>query len=146
MIPRKNGFTLIEMLFVLSICSIIITLSVPLIFSTLEKQEEKRFLETFEFDVLYMQNLSIGKTDGYLRIEFYEDNYSILNGTTDETLLVRNYPKHVTVTINTWAMKSISFNKNGVIKFPGNVSIVINNTEYILVFPLGKGRFYIDEQ
>lgn len=86
-----RGFTLLEVLIVLSILSILITLSVPISKSLFEKQEEKQFLNTLESDILYIQNLSLG-TRSRSTIEFHKDHYTIFKTRTEKPI-IRYLPK-----------------------------------------------------
>ncbi|MYL58265.1 prepilin-type N-terminal cleavage/methylation domain-containing protein, partial [Virgibacillus halodenitrificans] len=55
---NKNGFTLIEMLLVLSIVSILSLLSVTWSLSAISKQEREQFINTLENDTLYIQQVT----------------------------------------------------------------------------------------
>ncbi|WP_188453666.1 competence type IV pilus minor pilin ComGD [Virgibacillus oceani] len=143
---RKNGFTLLEVLFSLSIWGLFILLSVPVMFSVIDKQEEKQFFETFEFDLLYMQNMSYTTTD-YIRLTFKlnSNTYEIRKGNNDELLVKRSIPDDWIVQKRKMT-KPISFNANGTIKQSGSLYIQTKLSEYRIVFPLGKGRCYIEKQ
>lgn len=141
---RKNGFTLLEVLIVLAMWSIFILLSAPLHFSSLNKQQEKQFLETLEFDVLYAQNLAIGSPNHTVAILFREDSYSIVMRDGEKKLLERKVPPDSMIDPRTH--KQISFNEHGSIRKPGTIAFKTKNTSYNIIFPLGKARCYIAEQ
>lgn len=143
LVNNSSGFTLLEMLFSLAILMILLTITVPLVFSTIEKQTEKEFFKVFKSDVLFLQNQSIG-TNQYYRLVFYDDHYKIIDSSTGESLVVRTYPNQLTV--DGRLLKRISFNARGTIKQPGTMTISTEETTYRIIFPLGKGRFYIDER
>ncbi|MFD1038474.1 competence type IV pilus minor pilin ComGD [Virgibacillus byunsanensis] len=138
---HQNGFTLLEVIFVLGIWSIIILISAPLNVTIVEKQEEKQFLETFKFDVLYMQNRSL-LTNGYIKLTFYEESYAIHEDR--KRLIKRDIPSNWQV--NKWNLPFLSFDHEGTIRQPGTFNIKTNLTNYLIVCPLGKGRCYIVEQ
>lgn len=138
---QANGFTLIEMLAVLSIYAILILLSAPIMVKTFEAQQEKQFLKTFEFDLLYAQNLST-QSKNNIRINFDEDQYTILSD--NEVITSRMIPENWH--INLRVIKNIGFDENGRIKEPGTMSIKTRQSEYVVVFPFGKGRGYIVKQ
>ncbi|WP_099158495.1 competence type IV pilus minor pilin ComGD [Virgibacillus ndiopensis] len=142
----KNGFTLLEVIFALSIWGLFILLSAPIMFSTLDKQQEKQFFNTFEFDLLYMQNISYTTTD-YIRLTFKLDNntYEITKGNSSEVLVKRTIPSDWIVQKRTMT-KPIAFNSNGTIKQSGSLYIQTKLSKYRIVFPLGKGRCYIEKQ
>lgn len=144
---KQSGFTLVELLLVLSILSMLILLSTPLNISSIKKHQDMQFLETFQFDVLYIQNLSTVKANNTrISIKFDNDSYSILS-TVDgktETFAVRDYPEGWEV--DTRSITDISFNSTGSIRQPGNIKMTSQNETYIIVFPLGKGRGYVVEE
>lgn len=143
---EKNGFTLLELLIVLSIWSIITTLSVPILFNQLEKIEEEQFLETFKHDVLYIQYLSTSAIDRRIQIRVNNNNYEIIDGSIKKSspIIKRYFPKDWEVDMRT--IKRISFNENGTIRYAGTISIKTKRANYFVVFPPGKGRCYIVEQ
>lgn len=140
---KSDGFTLIEVLVVLSIWSVIILLLVPISSKQIEVQQEKRFFETFEFDILYMQRLSM-MTKEDVRLRFYKDRYHILKGHKDPTILVRDMPPNWKINMRDYI--SISFDENGRMRNPITIVITTTNASYNIVFPLGKGRYYVVEK
>lgn len=140
---KKNGFTLLEMLVVLSLWSVLILLSVPLNFANLEKQQDKQFLETFKFDVMYIQSLSIGSPHQATVIEFTESDYTVIDR-TGKILLKRKVPSGSTLKYRT--NRQISFNNHGSIRKAGTITFESKHDNYKIVFPLGKARCYIEKQ
>lgn len=144
---NRNGFSLLELLFVLVIVSILILVSVPFYFKSLEKQQEKQFIETLEFDMLYIQSMAmhIRKEDVAKQMEnifFGENDYRIHLRETGE-MIIRKYPKNFKVDVR--VRSKISFNEKGTIRHPGNIQIKTKHSVYSVIFPLGKGRFRIVE-
>lgn len=137
---NKNGFTLIEMLFVLGILSVLLLVTVPLNIQTLDKQRTKQFLDTFEFDVLYIQSLTSTSDESEpIRIRFHDDHYKIRQGR--KTLTIRSYPSGLTLDKRTG--DTITFSNSGTILDPRTLKVKANDGDYHIVFPLGKGRCYI---
>src|SRR5690625_2676230 len=140
---KLNGFTLLEVLIVLGIWSVLILLSAPLHFSSLDKQQETQFLETLKFDVLYSQSLSIGSSYHATVIEFTESDYTILDRTS-KTLIRRKAPSGSSIKYRN--NRQISFNNHGSIRKPGTITLETKHDKYKIVFPLGKARCYIEKQ
>ena len=138
-----NGFTLLEVLFVLALLSIILLLLPPINVEVMEKQQEEQFLETFKFDVLYVQSMSNLITNEEVFIRLYKDNYKILRGST-ETIAERTYPPGLV--IDSRGNNDISFNSTGTFFYPRTIRITTKHNDYNAVFQLGKGRFYIAEK
>lgn len=138
---RANGFTFIEMLFVLGIISFLFVLSTPIVFNVLDQQQEKQFLNTFEFDVLYAQRLAM-QSKSIVRINFSRQQYTILS---DEKVVTRRrIPNDWDINLRT--MNQLSFDDQGRIREPGTMSIKTPRAEYHVIFPFGKGRGYVVEQ
>ncbi|MFA1821548.1 competence type IV pilus minor pilin ComGD [Virgibacillus oceani] len=138
---NKNGFTLIEMLIALSIVMIMLLLVVPISLSTLDAAEEEQFLQTLEFDVLYIQ--SMAGENLLTSIRFADDHYRIIRG-NQEGFIKRDYPKDVT--INSRISNEITFDHRGSIRNPRTIEIHTKNASYRMIFPFGKGRYYIEKE
>lgn len=141
---NKNGFTLIEMILVLGVLSIFILLSTPLQVSILDNQKEEQFLTTFQNDLLYMQSISYLSPHD-IEMEFTADRYSIRNGHENTILLTRSIPAEWEFDMRTFKDKGISFANSGTIRQPGTMFLTTSKTSYRIVFPLGKGRCYIEK-
>ncbi|MFB4166460.1 competence type IV pilus minor pilin ComGD [Virgibacillus sp. JSM 102003] len=144
MMNYKNGFTLIEVLFVLSVWSVILILSAPLHFSILEKQKEANFMKTLEMDLLYMQSKSYNSRS-YFRLTFTgNESYFIAEDYHIKSLVQRKIPEGWK--INYLTMSSIAFNNEGTVIEPGAITIQTKSNKYKVTCPLGKGRCYIVKQ
>ncbi|MFC4558801.1 competence type IV pilus minor pilin ComGD [Virgibacillus kekensis] len=139
----QRGFTMLEVLFVLSVWSIILLLSAPLYFPIMDKYEENNFISTFEMDLLYMQSQSYGSTS-YYRMSFPDSRSYEIRKDFHEIVRERTVPKHWHIEGRT--LPVISFNKTGTITQPGSFNIITGASEYTVVCPLGKGRCYFEEQ
>ena len=137
---NKNGFTLIEMLVVLSVLSIIILLAVPLQFSSLTKQEENQFIELFMHDVLLIQNQASMNSTESMFIRFHDDHYLIIQR-RKQPFAKRNYP-------NGWsfvgANRLLEFSESGSVLNPRVILMYSKEERIAFTFPLGKGRFYVE--
>ena len=139
----KNGFTLIEMLLVLSVLSIIILLAVPLQFSSLTKQEENQFIELFMHDVLLIQNQASVNSKDSMSIKFHDDHYSIMQRTIEQPFAKRNYPDGWSILgIN----RDIEFSESGSFLYPRKIVMYSKEERIAFTFPLGKGRFYVEKE
>ncbi|WP_161493847.1 competence type IV pilus minor pilin ComGD [Virgibacillus necropolis] len=142
---NKNGFTLIEILFVMGVLSLLLLLSAPIKVSILDNQKEEQFLTTLENDLLYMQSISYLSTDNII-MTFETNNYFVSSGHGSKVLLRRSIPDEWKFDLRTFQEEgSISFNANGTIRKPGNLLLTTNKSSYKIVFPLGKGRCYIEK-
>lgn len=139
----NQGFTLLEVLFVLGVWSLLILLSVPLLFKNIDHQVEKQFFDTLESDILLVQTMSHGKPTDQSSITFNEDAYVVRTFAEHEQVMTRSYP-------DGWktdgrSFKKLSF-KNGTIRKPGTILLQSDKFDYRLIFPLGKGRGYVEKE
>lgn len=139
----KNGFTLIEVLFVLAILSILLLLSAPIHVLTLEKQVEEQFFKTLEMDILYLQNISYGSREGYKLMFRNDTSYAITNVPGTRVIMTREIPEGWRFDDDT--LPYISFNQEGLINKPGTIRIHTPRNTYKLICPFGKGRCYFAE-
>lgn len=140
---KEKGFTLLEVLIVLSIWSIIILLATPIIFGRIDEKQDEVFFEVLEFDLLYMQRVA-SMTKEYVRFRMRGNQYVILKGREETVLLRRDLPPGVIIDMK--SLSAISFDQNGRIRQPFTVMIKTDQSNYSLVFPLGKGRSYVVKQ
>ncbi|HLS08042.1 competence type IV pilus minor pilin ComGD [Lentibacillus sp.] len=138
---HTNGFTLIEVLFVLGVLSVLVFLSAPLQVSVLDKKTEESFLETLEMDLLYMQSLSYNSRTHY-RLTFPDQGRYVIKK-NQATILERKVPEGWKIDART--LPTVSFNKNGTIRAPGTLAIKTLSEQYNLICPLGKGRCYFEQ-
>lgn len=142
---KNNGFTLIEVIFVLGVLTVLLLLSAPIKVSILDNKEEQQFLTTLENDLLYMQSISFRSTD-HIWMKIQPDSYTIFSSVyNSKTLLRRNIPTNWTIDLRTIQGGVISFNRYGTIREPGTIHLSTNKSTYRIVFPFGKGRCYIEK-
>lgn len=139
----ERGFTLIETLFALSILAIILVLVPKLQVEQTDKLELEHFLDTLEMDVLYLQNTaSTQEIDIPYVLKFHPDSYSIvLNRSTQ---IKREYPSQFT--LESSYPRDVAFYVRGVIRNPQTILVNLAGEPYQIVFPLGKGRFYVEKR
>lgn len=140
--PKMGGFTLVEMLLVLSLLSIIILLSIPIHHEIVTKEDENRFMQILLFDILYVQNLAMTTSDPVI-LRFKNDHYVILRQ-TDQVLYKRTIPSNIIIQTNT--LKQISFTSTGTIRKAGTMRFNASTRTFKLICPLGKGRCYSEKQ
>lgn len=138
---NENGLTLIELLFTLTVITFIISLSVPNLIPIFEKQEENKFITLLKQDVLLLQNYSF-RNDNYHRIIFRKDHYQIVFARSEFESIIRHYPSHILLQGNTIIL---NFNKNGTVVTPRTITFKSKYGNKSIVFPFGKGRFYVKD-
>ncbi|GAA0331253.1 competence type IV pilus minor pilin ComGD [Oceanobacillus sp. FSL W7-1293] len=139
----ERGFTLIEALFALSILSIILLLIPRQQVEQIDKFELQHFFDTLEMDVLYLQSTaSTQENDIPYVLKFNPDSYSIVLDRFRE--IKREYPAQFSLV--TSFPKNVEFYISGVIKNPQTIRVSLAGEPYQIVFPLGKGRYYVEKR
>ncbi|SDK55130.1 competence type IV pilus minor pilin ComGD [Sediminibacillus albus] len=143
---NKKGYTLVEVMLVLSITVSLIAIGFSLPRYFLHTFQTKQFFQQFNNDILYLQQLSLASKENiYLLIDPENQQYTIHQGGTGKVLIQRNIPDHCHIELRTLKMP-ISFTDKGSLRNPGTMIVDTGNNQYKVVFPLGKGRNYIVEQ
>ncbi|WP_102027039.1 competence type IV pilus minor pilin ComGD [Salirhabdus sp. Marseille-P4669] len=143
---KDNGFTILEILIVLSIFLILIGVSVPLQSNSLQKLEDEKFLQAFEEDILLMQSAAI--TNGSLmKLTFFPQNhyYEIREGGFNHLIKRRSYSSRIKIDLGTFTLP-FSFYPSGTPNQPGSFTFTTDYSKYKITFPFGKGRFYVTKQ
>ncbi|WP_099220969.1 competence type IV pilus minor pilin ComGD [Listeria costaricensis] len=138
---RRNGFTLIEMLFVLSIFLLLCTLSLRPISSLLTSQAEQNYLQEISSAILLAQTAAITHdapskltfTSHMLTVDYADGRYEQLE--TPHSL-----------SFDVEKSESFSFQaQTGKINRFRTLLLTGTKDHYQLVFQIGKGRFYIEK-
>ncbi|CAH0345721.1 competence type IV pilus minor pilin ComGD [Bacillus sp. CECT 9360] len=145
---KDGGFTLIEMLVVLTIFLLIFSLASSLFPHFMKNQETEQFLRQLSDDIHYAQAYAISHQ------EFTEVVIDQKPGTTGETYHVRNamkgklyerkIPKDLVISSGSMNLK-ITFTPNGNIATVGTWFIESPLHSYKITFNIGKGRFRIEK-
>lgn len=143
---NEQAYTLLEMLIVLTIWSVGISLTVTGGMKVWNQHQYNMFINQFSTDILYLQQQTMTKREE-LRLFLYPQHskYEIREGGLANVLIKRKIPKEITVELLTLT-NTIRFDKLGRIVEPGSLLIKLNDAEYKLTFPFGKGRFYVYER
>ncbi|API90530.1 type II secretion system GspH family protein [Virgibacillus pantothenticus] len=139
-LKQTNGFTLIEMLIVLSIMLIMLGLVLPPLSSHVNKINSNHVIDKLASDVMKIQHMH-ATTYGAVKIQLYHDKYVVLNSTR----IIQQVHLPEGFWFNQNANHFIEFNKNGNIKRPRTFYLYSPTTRYKIIFPFGKGRFRVEK-
>nr|WP_275580684.1 competence type IV pilus minor pilin ComGD [Aquibacillus albus] len=143
---KQSGFTLIEVIIVLSMISFIISIGGAFQYHVIDQYKTRHFIQIFQDDILYMQKRTTVTRDNiYMVIEPEKNLYVIKQGPVGKSIVTREIPKTWDINLRTLTMP-ISFTTNGTIKNPGTFTIDTTYSSYDVSFPFGKGRCYIIEK
>lgn len=138
----EKGFTLIEVLVVLGINLMIILLIVPFAYNDLTKTKLDVFFAELKSDVDLVQSHNF-QTEDFYKLTFNKSSYKLTKSSNNDLILVKekSYPEGITVEMHDFT--SVKYQKNGTIIKPGRVIFREENKKHELIFPFGKGGFYI---
>lgn len=143
---KESGFTIVELLIVLSILSTLLVIGTTFHIKTYQNYQFNRWYQIFESDLLFMQQLSITSMGNvYMLIKPSSHTYEIKHGGLGEIVIKRPIPDAWEIKLHTLSMP-LSFSNNGTVKLPGKVQIISGTTRYDITFPFGKGRSYLIEK
>lgn len=105
-----------------------------------KKVQADQFFAIFEADVFYTQAnvLNTLHTD---RIIFDRGFYNVV-GDSNKRIYVREVPSFMMIANRDFR---IQFNINGTIVQPRTYRLYVDDETYTIVFPLGKGRHYVEK-
>jgi competence protein ComGD len=144
--PRKSqGYTLLEILVVLSIVLMLSSYSTFHFKTLYEQQIISDFLTQLQQDIWLAQEYAMSHSH-YVEITFSNTHsfYELHEKGYRNLIIKRPYSsrlKVIPLTITT----PIVFRSNGNINRPGSMYVTYMNETYKVTFQLGKGRFYIEK-
>ncbi|WP_168413128.1 competence type IV pilus minor pilin ComGD [Bacillus salacetis] len=143
--PRaaQSGYTMLEMLIVLSISITLLFISSLSILPFYEHLTKKNFISLFKADLYYLQSYAINKKERVeLRFYPYEAKYSgkVMGG---ENLVVRSLPDGISQRPS--SLNSITFYPNGNTDRFGIIYFKAGEDEIKVSFQIGQGRFHVQE-
>ncbi|ABO67716.1 MULTISPECIES: competence type IV pilus minor pilin ComGD [Geobacillus] len=142
---RNGGFTLLEMLVVLSIVLLLAALAVPELGGIMQQREEAYMLALLRADLYGAQQHAIAKR-GKVSVFFTEGRgeYRVVDAESGQQIVVRTLPAPWRFQIGT-LRNPVVFTDNGNIEQGGTVWVKSSENSYKVTFLLGKGRFYVQK-
>jgi competence protein ComGD len=144
---NQSGFTLIEILFVLSIFLIITSISGLLIRPHYLVMEREQFISQFKADFLYSQQYAISQQKNLVFFILPKDKrYYVKEKSSSVYLVDRLIPKTIKVedgTMGTASSIQLELNPSGHINRFGTVYFYVRDQKYKMIFQIGAGRFYV---
>ncbi len=136
---NSDGFTLVELLLVLSVIMLLMVFPIIQVRKIEEGQKLMLFLQMLQNDIFLAQrNAAVHQLP--TRIIFYNGCYVIEDNLLNPPILKRTYDSEVIITY--LSLKApLRFNSDGNISSSGTISITYKNSKYIVTFYLGSGRF-----
>ncbi|EDE2200107.1 TPA: prepilin-type N-terminal cleavage/methylation domain-containing protein [Listeria monocytogenes] len=143
---KINGFTLLEMLLVLTISFTLITLITLTIFpisSTLSTLREKQLLEEIKASIYYAQINAVA-TNQDTFISFDPTKNQLITYTNSKTLVIIPFSQTLTLTQPKIGNFRFSSTDGSINRF-STIHLTSSTNNYKLIFQIGKGRFRIEQ-
>jgi|SRR5690625_306889 len=137
---EERGFTLVELLLTLVVLTVFLSLVLMPLNDVFKKVQVDQFFAIFEADVFHTQ-ANVLNTVHTNRVIFDSGFYSVV-GDGGKRIYVREIPPFITIANRDFR---IQFNINGTIIQPRTYRIYVEDDTYAIVFPLGKGRYYVEK-
>ncbi|GEL77342.1 competence type IV pilus minor pilin ComGD [Tenuibacillus multivorans] len=142
---KQAGFTVIEMLIVLTIILMITTFSMNQMVKSTTNDPLEDFLEQLEKDIFMMQQQAMTKQKQLsLLFHLNEHYYMIYDSPLNPAILKRDYDHRLQLDL-TSINNPLHYRSSGVPINPGSFILTYNEKHYKVTFPFGKGRFYVTE-
>lgn len=141
MIENQRGFTLMEMVYAMSLLVILSSLSVFIVTSQQTTLNENQFITQLEADLYYAQAFAIAN-QALLQVKIYPslNRYSIRGDEYVGSIVDRYYNEDI-VFVNENTI-SFTINTRGNVSKFGTYEFRIGEQPYKLTILIGKGRFY----
>lgn len=144
---NSNGYTLIEMLIVLS-ALFMLSMTTSILFTPQDDLIEKNlFLSQLKSDLLYAQVYAMSHQQKVTVHFVPKENYYYIRSANfnDENLIKRDYSEMIEVTKGSMEL-FFHFMPDGNIDNFGSIYFGIGKRNYRLMILIGKGRFYVTEE
>ena len=140
---NEKGFTLIEMLVVLSIVMVITSSVIFVSIARLEEMEEKRFFKQFHLDVQRMQTIAISKGN-YMNLTFNKEGTKYKVEHNNILLYENHLPSTIRLSGDS-QLKGLTYHPNGAILQFGLMKFETKTENKRVVFYIGQGRMNYEE-
>ncbi|RSD27424.1 competence type IV pilus minor pilin ComGD [Mesobacillus subterraneus] len=144
---HSAGFTMVEMLIVLS-AFLMLSLTSAFLFSPHDENLQKQlFFSQFETDLLYGQQYAISHQEQITVHIVPEENYYYIRGGDYKAphLIKRSFPKGIEVRKGTMNLL-FHYMPDGNTDSFGSILVKVGSRTYKMMILIGKGRFYVTEE
>ncbi|WP_338750071.1 competence type IV pilus minor pilin ComGD [Bacillus sp. FJAT-52991] len=145
-VRNQQGVSMIEMLMVLSIFLIILAAAIIPFPKMLDSMEKEKFIDQLQADLYLAQSHAISKQEIVnVQLLTTRDSYRMKTMTAPSTVLVqRKFPDSIRHLDG--SLQEIWFLPNGNTNRFGTMLFKYKDGYIKVVFQIGKGRFYVEEQ
>ena len=143
-IKNEQGFTLLEMIFVLFIVMCLTGIVTKLSMKVSEAKEIEHFFTQLQLDIHFTQMVSIERKEYFfIRFDGKTKSYSI-NDYKNEVFYERNFPKNTELLTSLSTLVLILYNENGNVSKAGTIYFKTPYGNKKVVITLGVGRVRVE--
>ena len=143
-IKNEQGFTLLEMIFVLFIVMCLTGIVTKLSMKVSEAKEIDRFFTQLQLDIHFTQMASIERKEFFfIRFDGQTKSYSIKDY-SNETIYERILPKNIEIMTDLSTIVKILYNENGNVAKAGTIHFKTPYGNKKVVITLGVGRVRVE--
>lgn len=142
---KQAGYTLAEILIVLTIFFMVMTITAMSFKPLLQQLEIKYFFKQLQLDIVYSQMYAMGNyKDAFIR--FYPENhrYVISPSGYGKNLIDRTYSENIEIELDTLPT-TVTLRRDGNIERAGVMRVYHHSDTYRFVFLFGKGQTYVEK-
>ncbi|MBS4199657.1 prepilin-type N-terminal cleavage/methylation domain-containing protein [Bacillus sp. FJAT-49732] len=142
---EQNGFTLLEILIVLSVLTIILSISFFSLKSFWATMQKNMFLNQVQSDIYFAHSYAINREDTILfRFSRISHQYEAVSRDTNKVLINKKLP--AAIRIEETNLPSFYITPDGNVSNFGTMMLNVNGKTVKITFYIGRGRFLVEEQ
>ncbi|MBS4217161.1 GspH/FimT family pseudopilin [Bacillus sp. FJAT-49711] len=146
MLNKNNkGFTLLEVLIVISVMTIIFSFSFFTMKSFWGLMQKNMFLNQLQSDIYFAHSYAINQQETIIfRFSSINQQYQAVTKDTNDVMIQRKFPAAIKIVESN--IPSFSITPDGNVSNFGTMILSINEKRVKITFYIGRGRFLIEEQ
>lgn len=144
-IHSKEGFTLIEMLIVLTVVSVVLVFGIFTMKPVMEWMQKRMFISQLQSDLYRAHSYAITRKEKISIVFLQDENRYYAEGESSGILLNRDVQPPVSITGGSLNQLRLHITHDGTINNFGNVDFEVNGQAIELAFHIGRGRFVVKE-
>jgi prepilin-type N-terminal cleavage/methylation domain-containing protein len=134
---NKKGFTLLEIIIVLSIIAFVSSIATPHLLSLKRQYLIEQDLKQLKYDINNAKRLSYEESQKYI-IYLYQDGYEIKSEDNQYKKGIRKFNNNITYQSGSFNNNTISFLKDGSPEKSGNLTFIKKSDHKIISFDIKK--------
>ncbi|MCM3111446.1 competence type IV pilus minor pilin ComGD [Lederbergia lenta] len=141
---REQGFTILELLIVLTILMVILSFSVLSLGNFAETMQKRLFITQLQSDLYYAHAYAIHQKEPILvNFSITENKYQATVISNNKLLFQRKLP--ISIYLQQSNLTKFTITRDGTVSNFGTILFRVHNESIKLTFYIGRGRFSVQE-